>query len=128
MVSLIALAVSLVALTAAGALAYRHRGRGQLPVGATVIVSTQRPDDQSIHGVVVADNARHVVLGGAHYLEPDGTATRIAAPQVWIERPVAFVQVGADPLPLPSGDAVGEPGRPGAPSLPDNRHLTSVAE
>lgn len=46
--------------------------RGPSLVGATLVVHTRKPDDQSVRGVVAAHYADRVVLRDAQYLHPTG--------------------------------------------------------
>lgn len=121
----IALAVAVVVLLAViAAQAAALARRSALVPGEPVIVCTRRPDDQSIHGVVVRDDPRGITLAAAHYLDADGSRRPIG--DVWIERPVAFVQRSVAPVDVRSRD--GEDYATPAPPLPDNRHLRTVRD
>jgi hypothetical protein len=98
--NVLALACVLAVLTALlavllGVLVWRIY-RPPLPPGATVICVTPRPDEQSIHGVVVRASRRQgVTLAAASLLEPDLTATPIG--DVWLPR-ISFAQRNVAPV------------------------------
>lgn len=67
LVAVIAIAALVVALT----LVSKWKPAPAL-TGKTIVVQTQRPDDQSIRGVCVAHHSDQLTLRDAVYLEPTG--------------------------------------------------------
>lgn len=128
-----ALVVALVALVVAlaGVAIVVHRSwrrPSTLPTGGAVIVCTRRPDDQSFHGVVLADLPAGVRLAAANYLPASGDPVPVG--EVFVPREsIAFVQVGVAPLPVRSAaDAPVEAPARGPIPLPDTSRPALLRE
>lgn len=94
------------------------RRRSPLAVGRPVIVVTPRPDDQSLHGVVLKNlGAGGVILTAAHYLPAEGDPVPVGTVHV---PAYAFAQVDVAPVEIRSSAQAGATPRPTIP-LPDTR-------
>lgn len=94
----------------AGLAAWTSRGvsttdrEGAITPGVAVTVHTRKPDDQTIHGVVIADTPERLILHGAKYVTAAGDSP-IPSPVVIPTTSVSWLQThGAD-------DGPGEPSR-----------------
>lgn len=122
--ALLALFGALVALS--GSALFVQLRPSRLGNGQPVIVCTRRPDDQSLHGVVLDDTRAGITLASTYYLPPSGDP--VAVGQVFVPREsIAFVQVGVAPVEIRSGEREGATPRPSIP-LPDTRRPARLRE
>lgn len=126
------LAIALAGLTLAvlcacgAAFVLLRRPRRSLPVGGAVIVCTRRPDDQSVHGVLVDEGDTHLRLAACHYLPAEGDPVPIGEVVLRWDA-VAFVQTGVAPIDVRSA-ADATPERAPAIPLPDQRRPERLRE
>ena|SRR5665213_1190157 len=80
----------LVVVVALLALVSRH-APAPTRAGHRVTVHTLRPDDQTIHGVIVAEYTDRLILEGAEYITPTG-GTPIPGATVAVQKPVSWIE------------------------------------